>query len=471
MNTPSEAAPEKKRKRPLLWGCLSILALIFVIFAATQLTDAYRRYFRNQGDKAYEAADCELALKRYGRIPDDKLDAYEVSTSHRLCSRYLAAISNREEGNYSTAFATYMTDSELYSASPINELAQDEINALFEGAGPDELANPTACANLEESMIPVPDTNLPLIYHACGQIYVGEKDFDTALEWQRDFLADYPDHELADTVEDDLLDNPVVCDQAKSLGYEGAIANRDGFMPTLYFNCAQRHDDKGEPEQAFDMYLALLTDYPKTPQANQSAEALLDNPAACDQFNVLVKNRTIANRRDFIPDLLYNCGESSESDGELSAAIGFYEQFLDDYPEDSRAAEVEVILAELLLVQAEKAGAGEIAPPSSSGFTTTGTSVVIIQNDSPESVRIVFNGPEIRIEELDRCVTCQIFAVVGPNTCPEEGPVGTYELTPGTYEVLVESSSDTGTTPFTGTWELADGVQYSECFFIVTTFE
>lgn len=475
MNTPSEvtpeATPEKKRKRPLLWGCLSILAFIFVIFAISQILSGYRQFVANRGIKAYEAADCELALKRFGRLPEDGRHREEISTEERLCSGYLAAVSDREGGDYGDAFVTYLTDSELYAASPIGEFVEEEIDALFEEAEPDELANTETCSVLEESIVPDPESNLPLLYHACGQAYIGEKDFNTALDWQRDFLLDYPEHELADMVEENLLDNPLVCDQVKTLEKDQAIVNRDGFMPTLYFDCAEKHEDNNEPEQAFDLYLALLTDYPDAPQANRSAAALLDNPEACEQFDVLNKNRTIANRRNFIPDLLYNCGENSASAGELSAAIGFYEQLLDDYPEDSRAAEVEMTLAELLLAQAEAAGAGEIAAPGSSGYATTGTAVVIIQNDSPESLRIVFIGPETRIEELDRCVTCQVFAGVGPTYCPAEGPIGTYELIPGTYEVLVESSSDTGTTPFTGTWELGDGVEYSQCFFIVTTFE
>jgi hypothetical protein len=120
--------------------------------------------------------------------------------------------------------------------------------------------------------------------------------------------------------------------------------------------------------------------------------------------------------------------------------------------------------------QAQALGAGEIPAPERSGSTGSEATAVIIQNDSPEPLRIVFSGPESRVEELEACDTCTNYTGVGPLYCPELGPIGTYTLAPGAYDVVVESIGDDGTTPWTGAWELVTGDEYYSCFFVVTTF-
>jgi hypothetical protein len=121
------------------------------------------------------------------------------------------------------------------------------------------------------------------------------------------------------------------------------------------------------------------------------------------------------------------------------------------------------------VADAKASGAGEIAAPERSGSTDSASTLVVIQNDSPERLRLVFSGPEARIEELETCGACARYSLVGPAFCPEKGPIGRYTLQPGEYEVLVEAISDEGVTPFTGTWPLGEGGEYYTCFFIVTT--
>ena len=70
---------------------------------------------------------------------------------------------------------------------------------------------------------------------------------------------------------------------------------------------------------------------------------------------------------------------------------------------------------------------------------------------------------------MNACPACEDFFGVGPAECPDKGPVQSYSLKPGVYEVVVEASSDSGVIPFTGTWELISGDEYSSCFYIVET--
>jgi len=94
--------------------------------------------------------------------------------------------------------------------------------------------------------------------------------------------------------------------------------------------------------------------------------------------------------------------------------------------------------------------------------------VELIQNDSPEQLSIVFSGPDVRVEEVNACGECIDYVGVGPIACPEKGPVAEYVLAPGTYEVVVKSSSGANVTPFRGTWTLKKGEEYSSCFYLVS---
>jgi hypothetical protein len=178
----------------------------------------------------------------------------------------------------------------------------------------------------------------------------------------------------------------------------------------------------------------------------------------------------IAERTDFMPSLYVGCGQAYEGIGDWDAAILMYEDFLADHPDHALAADVEAALARSIVAQAQSLGAGEIPPPARSGSTGSDVTVVIIQNDSPDPLRIVFSGPESRVEELEACDTCTNYTGTGPAFCPELGPIGNYPLLPGEYDVVVESVSDDGTTPWTGSWELVSGDEYYSCFFVVTTF-
>ena len=151
-------------------------------------------------------------------------------------------------------------------------------------------------------------------------------------------------------------------------------------------------------------------------------------------------------------------------------AISSYENLLSEYPNHSLTSNAEMALANLLVAQAKESGAGEILTPDRSGSTVGGLSEVIIQNDSPEKLRIVFSGPESHVEELSACSTCINYSIIGPAFCPEKGPIGRYMLTPGQYDVVVESISDSGTTAWTGDWNLISGDEYYSYFIIVTSF-
>ena len=176
----------------------------------------------------------------------------------------------------------------------------------------------------------------------------------------------------------------------------------------------------------------------------------------------------IVRRVNFIPSLYYHCGQMYEKDGDWINAISMYETFLDKYHDNTLAKDVETALAHLIVAQSKTSGTGKIPEPEQSGKTNDSTTEVIIQNDSPDKLRIVFSGPESHVEELTSCSLCTKFIDIGPTDCPQKGPIGRYTLKPGQYDVVVESISSSEITPWSGNWNLISGEEYSSCFFIVT---
>jgi tetratricopeptide (TPR) repeat protein len=176
----------------------------------------------------------------------------------------------------------------------------------------------------------------------------------------------------------------------------------------------------------------------------------------------------IPQRDTQLPPLYFACGETYTNLKNYDRASVMYESFLNEYPQHPLASQVKAGWAKTLVAQAKAQGAGKLPAPQRSGSTGGGSPVVMIRNDSPEPMRIVFSGPEGRIEELEACSTCQRYVGQPPQSCPNQGPVGKYTLKPGEYDVVVKSTGNRFVRPFKGTWTMNSGSNYSNCFYIVT---
>jgi hypothetical protein len=266
------------------------------------------------------------------------------------------------------------------------------------------------------------------------------------------------------------LASPESCAILDTLLNNSLIPQQNIYLPPFYMACGQTFDTADDQESSFPLYLSLIKEYPNHPLVVDAVAALLENPVACEEFESLKKIDVIANQTEFMPRLYINCGQAFEDSLDWTNAIRMYEIFLTDFPEHFLASDVETALARAIVAQAKMSGAGEIPLPERSGSASRGTAEVTIQNDSPERLRIVFSGPESHVEELEACSSCITYSGIGPLYCPEKGPIGKYVLTPGQYDVVVESITDSGVTDWTGNWDLPDGDEYYSCFIIVTTF-
>lgn len=258
------------------------------------------------------------------------------------------------------------------------------------------------------------------------------------------------------------------CGMTEALLAQNLIPQPGVYLPPLYLACGQVYDAAEHWQSSSDLYKAILIEYPGHSVAVEAEKLLINNPLSC-QESELIRNSILAQRSDFMPSLYMHCGQEYEKNADWANAIAVYENLLVEYPTHALAPEAEVGLARSIVTQSQANSAGEIPAPERSGTTGSQFTEVVIQNDSPERLRIVFRGPVSRVVELEACPACMTYTGDGPAFCPEQGPVGRYTLDPGQYDVVVEASSGSGVTPWTGNWDLISGDQYYSCFFIVNT--
>lgn len=247
------------------------------------------------------------------------------------------------------------------------------------------------------------------------------------------------------------------------------------------FEAAAALAGEGKPGDAVMGYSAFVAKYADSPlkaPAVEKAQALVADTAAdalisadlCQAIDTLAGQGLIGAPDEQIPPVLYACGQAYEGAENFGDALLFYERFRAEYAGHSLAADVEAAFVRATIAEAAAAGAGALPAPQAVGASGEGGTVtVVIQNDSTEGLSMVFSGPEVRVEELESCAECSDFSGDAPSACPEIGPVGRYVLAPGTYDVVVKASGNSGVTPFRGTWTLEAGQEYSSCFYLVTT--
>jgi tetratricopeptide (TPR) repeat protein len=236
---------------------------------------------------------------------------------------------------------------------------------------------------------------------------------------------------------------------------------------------------QGEQGDAVLAFSDIVTKYPRSPLKDtalvQARELIATAPhqvatvGLCDVLDALEAQQFIAGTPDPLPPLLYACGQAYEAEKAYAEAIAAYARFREDYPDHELAADVDEALARATLAETDESGAGSLPePPEGEGAGTEGVATILIQNDSPEQLSMVFSGPDIRVEDLEACADCAEVTDGGLHECRELGPTGEYKVAPGTYEVVVKSGSGSNVIPFRGTWTLDAGQVYASCFFIVT---
>lgn len=473
-----EGPAQISRPRSVIYVVIGLFALLLVVVGVVFVPYLLGKNAYDQGHLAYLQADCTTTLQRYEALHNQwsliSLDDYEerALAEQTECEAFQVAVDHQEDQEFIAALMAYADFVERYPDSGLVVSARENTAVLFEQSEAANLVSQEVCSNLEgleeQNLIPDRETYLPQLYFACGQIYDQVESPSEAFAMYSMLLSEYPNHTLTDEAIPAILDLPLSCKKIETLKQNQAIISRTDLLPSLYHHCGQAYISDEDFSSAFDMYKALLLEYPIHDLASDAEQGLLANPIACEEIES-IQETVITERDDFMPTLFYNCGSVYEQEQRTSEAIEMYDGFLSQFPEHHLATEIEEALALLIVGEAQGASAGDIPEPTRSGSTGSDLTEVVIQNDSPEEMRIIFSGPQSSVEELTACSTCEKHPSPGPYYCPEDGPIGRYTLQPGEYSIVVESISDEGVTPYTGTWNLASGVEYYHCFFIVVT--
>lgn len=241
-------------------------------------------------------------------------------------------------------------------------------------------------------------------------------------------------------------------------------------MPKFLYYCSLVMIDAGDSDSAMQYMMALMQDHGQSEMAGKVWDSLNNGTEFCPLLSETTNNQVFSISQDAVAQYYLSCGRNYEAEYNYNAAVNIYESFLEVFPDHASSVDVQKSLAAALIEQARATGSGTIERPDLRGYAPTGVARVVIQNDSPHDLKLVFSGPDARIEILAACPDCIDYSITGPMYCPEKGPIGTYELTPGTYEVLVETTNEEDIIPFTGTWGLDGGKEFYSCFFVVTSY-
>ena len=296
------------------------------------------------------------------------------------------------------------------------------------------------------------------------------------VNWQAGFKAfNEGNCQEADTRFRQILDNP---------GWE--IVNYSSRADQLGLECAAFLEAANEEAaRHFGRALVHYLDFPKLyPESSlnnhvpskvaalfgQASSEELAIEEVCDRVALLGESQLLPRPDDQLPELYYYCGRTYESMGELENAVVMYYIVWKDYPKHYLHPAATEGLARTRIKIAQRDHVPPIDQPQEKGPAPVGTSVYVVRNDSPERIQITLSGPEVIIEEIPECITCVKFTEE-PKECPSKGPSRRIALKPGPYDVVVESISNTGVTPYQGSWVFQSGAEYGDCYYIVTRYQ
>ncbi|HEU5086617.1 MAG TPA: hypothetical protein VFT99_04205, partial [Roseiflexaceae bacterium] len=172
------------------------------------------------------------------------------------------------------------------------------------------------------------------------------------------------------------------CEALQSAGDLGGTSLGDSVL--AYRDFAEKYPESPLKPIAIQQGAAVFTSNPPEQVANSSLCNALDN---------LTEAQLITSVDEQIPGLLIACGAAYEAEQDYTSAVAAYNRFRQEYPDHASAAQVEEAYVRATLAEADALGAGALPSPQAVGSSeNTGTATVIIQNDSPEALSMVFSG-------------------------------------------------------------------------------
>lgn len=390
---------------------ISIMVVIALIFVADYL---YDRNIYMTGLDAHQQADCVTALDLFERLIASRLFEFDGAPN----------------------FGNYSKEARYYSEQ---------------------------CRTLAQAESERRDGNV----QAAAELYL-----QTTQEELPEFIKSKAIERLGTlihTSRPEALASPKTCLATAQMIDAGLNNEENDALPIFRFTCGRIFEEQNQVSVAFETYVSVLGEFPGSSVAEQIEDILLSSIVACARSDALLEYDSIKERTDFIGVFYTGCGQRYEAAQNHENAMRLYQEFIDNFHSHGSISDIRAGFARSAFELAKQQSAPTIPTPKRTGTASGGRALVIIQNDSPESMEISFDGPEFRYEELDACRDCIVFQNPGPKECPNKGPSVTYSLMPGEYKILVRARSDNSVQPYIGEWMLESGSEYSSCFYIVIT--
>ena len=303
-----------------------------------------------------------------------------------------------------------------------------------------------------------------------------------------------------------------ISDYELYLGNDGApfLDGADAELATVRSGYAVSLADEGDADglqAAYDQYVVVVDEHPDSPEAAsapddvaamyEAATADLTEGRHCDAIGNLdlfaslpgddgLSDAVVAQAQQSLPVATLGCGSARLDADNFDTAERMLDRVVADVPGTPLAEEAAALLVVLAAEREQQqirdeiadlgTDSGELAPPTPSGSAPGGVVTVEVVNGSPRALELLYSGPETGRLALEACADCVERSVFVPSTplFPDvdtcgtpSSPRRTVTLPAGTYDVAVKATDGEGAvTPFSGSWTLASGTAYSDCYYI-----
>ncbi|MBT2444635.1 hypothetical protein J7E93_31980 [Streptomyces sp. ISL-36] len=259
----------------------------------------------------------------------------------------------------------------------------------------------------------------------------------------------------------------------------------------------------GTETTAGDHLNALLTTFPQSSYARQVEPTVRESirtkaagitGGSTDPCAVVVELRRLSTTVDLLPRATFAgasrdagraiengdfaCGVKEFKDKSYTDAIQTMTEFAEKYPNSSKAAHARSIAIAAEIADEEPAAGRQLPPAKAPGGSRM---VMVVSNDGPGEVELLYTGPVTGRVTLKACGTCKAYrgslALNAPKIKACSGPSSTYPKTTlllpaGNYHFLQKRDSSIGSSAAdkASTSKIEPGYSYTNCLYVTSGF-
>ena len=280
--------------------------MIFSISFLLKRAAPNRKSYYDAGIKSLKQGNCDRAKEQFSSLETygtflNKVDKLPDAVKHyqQECKAWQSTEKEvdgaKENQDFAQVLVSYDNFVELHSQSALVKFAREKTQTLFNELEIKQLASDKSCKQIDSlvkhELIPDRDLNLPLLYLGCIEIYREKQDIKKELDFQTEFLVDFPQHDRALSIKQGLIQNPLVCDRSEELQKNEAVPNWGNLMSVVYLSCGKAYQEVKNYKRASAFYQSVAINYPEDELVSQADSYL----ASIDrEINAISQEMSIA---------------------------------------------------------------------------------------------------------------------------------------------------------------------------------